>query len=140
MMVRSLNDIENIEQVPLAERGLASSTYEALTRTAKLSPNAPALSFFADAASFRNTHHWSYAELVDDITRAANAFHDLGITPGEVLAFILPNLPETHFTIWGGSGRCRHGDQSAARGQTDGCLATGRQGQRGGNARTDAGQ
>lgn len=101
MMVRSLNDIESIEQVPLADRGLASSTYEALTRTAELSPNAPALSFFADAASFRNTHHWSYAELVEDITRAANAFHGLGITPGEVLAFILPNLPETHFTIWG---------------------------------------
>jgi fatty-acyl-CoA synthase len=102
MMVRSLNDIERIEQVPLAERSLASSTYEALTRTARLSPNAPALSFFADASCFRNTHHWSYAELVEDITRAANAFHDLGITPGEVLAFILPNLPETHFTIWGG--------------------------------------
>lgn len=102
MMVRSLNDIEHIEQVPLVERGLASSTYEALKRTAELSPNAPALSFFADAASFRNTHHWSYAELVEDITRAANAFYDLGITPGEVLAFILPNLPETHFTIWGG--------------------------------------
>ncbi|PSS58347.1 acyl-CoA synthetase [Pseudomonas sp. BBP2017] len=102
MMVRSLNDIESIEQVPLTERGLASSTYEALTRTAELSPNAPALSFFADATCFRNTHHWSYAELVEDITRAANAFHDLGITPGEVLAFILPNLPETHFTIWGG--------------------------------------
>ncbi|MCK8656523.1 acyl-CoA synthetase [Pseudomonas umsongensis] len=102
MMVRSLSDIERIEQVPLSERGLASSTYEALVRTAGLSPNAPALSFFADAASFRNTHHWSYTELVEDITRAANAFHDLGITPGEVLAFILPNLPETHFTIWGG--------------------------------------
>ncbi|UZE04454.1 acyl-CoA synthetase [Pseudomonas corrugata] len=102
MMVRSLNDIEHIEQVPLAERGLASSTYEALTRTAEHSPNAPALSFFADASSFRNTHHWTYAELIEDITRAANAFHDLGIAPGEVLAFILPNLPETHFTIWGG--------------------------------------
>ncbi|ROL81656.1 acyl-CoA synthetase [Pseudomonas chlororaphis] len=102
MMVRTLNDIESIEQVPLAERGLASSTYEALTRTAELDPNAPALSFFADATCFRNTHCWSYAELVEDITRAANAFHDLGITPGEVLAFILPNLPETHFTIWGG--------------------------------------
>ncbi len=102
MMVQSLNDIERIEQVPLSERGLASSTYEALARTAERSPNAPALSFFADATCFRNTHHWSYAELIEDITRAANAFHDLGITPGEVLAFILPNLPETHFTIWGG--------------------------------------
>lgn len=102
MLVRTLNDIERLEQVPLAERGLASSTYEALTRTAELSPEAPALSFFLDADNFRSIHHWSYAELVVDITRAANAFHDLGIVPGEVLAFILPNLPETHFTIWGG--------------------------------------
>lgn len=102
MIVRSLNDIEQVERVPLAERGLASSTYEALARTAELSPNASALSFFADATCFANTHHWTYCELVEEITRAANAFHDLGINPAEVLAFLLPNLPETHFTIWGG--------------------------------------
>jgi len=101
MMVRTLNDIESIEQIPLTERDLASSTFEALTRAAELNPKAPALSFFADATCFKNTHHWSYAELVEEITRAANAFHDLGISSGEVLAFILPNLPETHFTIWG---------------------------------------
>ena len=51
---------------------------------------------------FKHTLEWNYAQLFADITRAANAFHDLGIRPGEVLAFILPNLPQTHFTIWGG--------------------------------------
>lgn len=102
MTVKSLSDIEHLERVPLSERGLATSTYEALRRTAERTPNAPALSFFADAADFRRTHHWNYGELVAEITRAANAFHDLGITSGDVLAFILPNLPETHFTIWGG--------------------------------------
>ncbi|WP_137820888.1 acyl-CoA synthetase [Pseudomonas sp. D(2018)] len=102
MTVQCLNDIKELERVPLSERGLASSTYEALRRTAERTPDAPALSFFADATHFRNTHDWSYSELFADITRAANAFHDLGITPGEVIAFILPNLPETHFTIWGG--------------------------------------
>ncbi|OWJ98605.1 acyl-CoA synthetase [Pseudomonas sp. A46] len=102
MSVRNLNDIKELERIPLAERGLASSTYEALKRTAERTPDAPALSFFADATCFRNTHDWSYSELFADITRAANAFHDLGIAPGEVIAFILPNLPETHFTIWGG--------------------------------------
>ncbi len=65
-------------------------------------PQAPALSFFADAADFRRTYKWNYSQLFGDITRAANAFDDLGIKPGEVLAFVLPNLPETHFTIWGG--------------------------------------
>ncbi|MCW8277472.1 acyl-CoA synthetase [Pseudomonas sp. PCH199] len=102
MVVQTLNDIESLERVPLTERGLASSTYEALRHAAECTPQAPALSFFTDAADFKRTYEWNYSQLFADITRAANAFHDLGITPGEVLAFILPNLPETHFTIWGG--------------------------------------
>lgn len=102
MFVQTLNDIESLERVPLSERGLASSTYEALRQAAERTPQAPALSFFADATDFRCTYKWNYSQLFADITRAANAFHDLGIKPGEVLAFILPNLPETHFTIWGG--------------------------------------
>ncbi|RON39037.1 acyl-CoA synthetase [Pseudomonas brassicacearum] len=102
MVVQTLNDIESLERVSLSERGLASSTYEALRQAAECNPQAPALSFFADAADFKRTCEWNYSQLFADITRAANAFHDLGIKPGEVIAFILPNLPETHFTIWGG--------------------------------------
>lgn len=102
MSVQSLGDIEKIEHTPLAARGLAPSTYEAMRLATERSPAAPALSFFIAAADFTRSHEWNYAELFADITRAANAFHDLGITPGEVIAFILPNLPETHFTIWGG--------------------------------------
>jgi fatty-acyl-CoA synthase len=102
MTVQTLSDIESIERVPLRERGLACSTYEALRQAAERTPQAPALSFFADAADFRRTCEWNYSQLFADITRAANAFDDLGIKPGEVIAFILPNLPQTHFTIWGG--------------------------------------
>ncbi|MCU1752950.1 acyl-CoA synthetase [Pseudomonas sp. 6D_7.1_Bac1] len=102
MTVQTLSDIENLERVPLSERDLAPSTYDALRQAVERTPHAPALSFFADAADFRRIYQWTYSELFADITRAANAFHDLGIKPGEVLAFILPNLPETHFTIWGG--------------------------------------
>ncbi|VVO31162.1 acyl-CoA synthetase [Pseudomonas fluorescens] len=102
MAAQTLNDIERLERVPLSERGLTCSTYEALRQASERTPQAPALSFFADAADFKRTYEWNYSQLFADITRAANAFHDLGIKPGEVLAFILPNLPETHFTIWGG--------------------------------------
>ncbi len=102
MVVQTLSDIENLERIPLSERGLASSTYEALRQSAERTPQARALSFFTDAADFKRTVEWNYSQLFADITRAANAFHDLGIKPGEVLAFILPNLPETHFTLWGG--------------------------------------
>ncbi|WP_415769454.1 acyl-CoA synthetase [Pseudomonas sp. LB3P38] len=102
MVVQTLNDIESLERIPLSERGLACSTYEALRQATECNPQAPALSFFADAADFKRTYEWNYSQLFADITRAANAFHDLGIKPGEVIAFMLPNLPETHFTIWGG--------------------------------------
>lgn len=102
MAVQTLADIQAIERTPLAQQGLAASTYEALGRCSREFPDDPALSFFLDAANFRRTHDWSYAELFADITRAANVFHDLGIGPDDVVAFILPNLPETHFTIWGG--------------------------------------
>lgn len=102
MTVQTLADISSLEQVPLSQRGLPSSTYEALRRVAEGNPWAPALSFVPDAIDFKRTFEWNYAQLFAQITRAANAFHDLGVVPGEVLAFILPNLPETHFTIWGG--------------------------------------
>ncbi|WP_371367849.1 acyl-CoA synthetase [Pseudomonas sp. QL9] len=102
MAVRNLADIHALEATPLERRGLPPSTYEALRRCAAEHAEQTALSFFLDAASFATTHDWSYAELFADITRAANAFHALGVRPGEAIGFVLPNLPETHFTIWGG--------------------------------------
>lgn len=102
MAVRSYFDIRTLEQTPLSERKLAANTYAALQRCAMEHATAPALSFMLDARHFQRTHDWNYAELFADITRAANAFHALGIGPDDVVAFLLPNLPETHFTIWGG--------------------------------------
>jgi acyl-CoA synthetase (AMP-forming)/AMP-acid ligase II len=54
------------------------------------------------AESFERTHTWSYAELLGEITRAANMFGALSVTGDAPVAFVLPDLPETHFTIWGG--------------------------------------
>ncbi|HBO3116995.1 TPA: acyl-CoA synthetase [Pseudomonas aeruginosa] len=102
MAVKSLLDIRAIESIPLQRRDLPASTYAVLQRSAKKHANDKALSFFLEAKSFQRTHDWTYAELFADITRAANAFHELGIGPKDVVAFLLPNLPETHFTIWGG--------------------------------------
>jgi fatty-acyl-CoA synthase len=102
MAFKSLRDLQQAESIPLAERGLPTNTYEAIRSSTLAHPDAAALSFFVDAGKFDQTRRWSYAQLFEDITRAANAFHELGIRPGEVVAFVLPNLPETHFTIWGG--------------------------------------
>ncbi|MGA8992489.1 MAG: acyl-CoA synthetase [Rhodoplanes sp.] len=102
MAVRDLIDIAAIEAVPLSERALPESTYAALVASAKRTPNAKALSFFLSADRLDETHDWTYAELGADVTRAANAFAVFGVASDRPVAVLLPNLPETHFVIWGG--------------------------------------
>jgi len=81
---------------------MPSSTYEMICRGAAINPSAPALSFFATADDYANPERWTYSELVRDITRTANMLSRLGVQRDTVVAYVLPNLPETHFVIWGG--------------------------------------
>lgn len=102
MPVRDLADIQRIEAEPLATRGLPRSTYEVFAAGAQRWPDRKALSFFLTADTYQRASTWSYAELLAEITRAANAFHSFGVSADHPVAYVLPNLPETHFTIWGG--------------------------------------
>ncbi|MDP9145643.1 MAG: AMP-binding protein, partial [Actinomycetota bacterium] len=81
---------------------LPTSTYELLRRTAQAHPRAPALSYFARAEDHRRPLMWNYRQLFAQVTRAANSFHRLGARKDTVIAVVLPNLPETHFAVWGG--------------------------------------
>ncbi|QKE64293.1 acyl-CoA synthetase [Aquipseudomonas campi] len=101
-IIRSLADIELIEQTPLAARDLPASTYELIQRSAARHPQAPALSFILQGTADEQAYRLSYSELLGKITQTANAFHRLGLRPGKAVSFLLPNLPQTHFTIWGG--------------------------------------
>lgn len=101
MTVSSLRDIKAIEQAnpdPFTELG---STYEMIKAGAAIEPNSPALSFFLRVEDFKAPVTWSYAELLADITRAARMFRRLGVNRGDVVAYVLPNLPETHIALWG---------------------------------------
>jgi fatty-acyl-CoA synthase len=102
MPVRNLADIQNIEAQPLATRGLPRTTYDVFTASAKRWPDRKALSFFPNADTYQRASTWTYAELLAEITRAANALHVFGVSADHPVAYVLPNLPETHFTIWGG--------------------------------------
>ncbi len=79
-----------------------SSTYELIRRGASRAPDAPALTFFMNAERPRESETWTYREFVGRINQTANALLRLGVGKDDVVAYVLPNLPETHFTIWGG--------------------------------------
>ncbi|HLZ67755.1 MAG TPA: acyl-CoA synthetase [Aliidongia sp.] len=99
--IASLAEIRAIEAQGLPA-DLPASTYEMIRRGAAIDPSAPALSFFLRAEDHREAECWTYSELLRDITRAANMFLRLGVSKDSVVAYVLPNLPETHFVIWGG--------------------------------------
>ena len=62
----------------------------------------PALSFFLTAADYQRPWSWTHREWLGRITQTANMFRKLGVGRQDVIAFVMPNLPETHWVIWGG--------------------------------------
>ena len=67
-----------------------------------LAPQSPALSFFLTSAEYRRPWTWTHKAWLGRITQAANMFRKLGVGRKDVIAFVMPNLPETHWVIWGG--------------------------------------
>ena len=100
--VASLQDVLDMEANEPDPIGSLSSTYDMLSRGARLFPDAPALSFFLRTQDHQHATVWTHRAWMARITQAANMFRQLGIDRRDVVAFILPNLPETHWTIWGG--------------------------------------
>ncbi|MBI2734520.1 MAG: acyl-CoA synthetase [Aquabacterium sp.] len=100
--VGELDDVHAIEAHQPDLIGQVRNTYDMLRRGALIQPDAPALSFFLRTEDHTAPFVWSHREWMARITQAANAFRQLGVDRGDVIAFILPNLPETHWTIWGG--------------------------------------
>ncbi len=100
--ITSLRDVEALERTPLQARDLPSSTYELLRRSAQRFGPDTALNFLLQGSAAEEPLRVSYAELFARVTQAANAFHRLGVRPGNAVSFLLPNLPQTHYVIWGG--------------------------------------
>jgi fatty-acyl-CoA synthase len=100
-IVRNLADIEAIERVPLSERIKASSTYELLQQGAAIDPEAVAIHFIRDGERFDRPLSVTYREFTKKINQTANLLHDLGVGPTDVVTYLLPNLPQTHFVLWG---------------------------------------
>jgi fatty-acyl-CoA synthase len=101
-VLSTLQEIEDFEETPLGERGLPGTTFEALRIGSAVSPGSPAISFFLQGTDFARPHVLTHEQFFEQVVQSANLFRRLGIGRRDVVAFLLPNLPETHFVIWGG--------------------------------------
>ncbi|MEW6185203.1 MAG: acyl-CoA synthetase [Thermodesulfobacteriota bacterium] len=100
--IQNISDIEGIEKTPVNEQIKARNTYDLLRNGAAINPEATAISFFLTGEDYANPITYTYRDFIAKITQSANLFHDLGIGPKDVISYLLPNLPETHFILWGG--------------------------------------
>ncbi|MBA5689909.1 acyl-CoA synthetase [Rugamonas apoptosis] len=99
--LRTLADIHAFEHEPGSQQLAADTTYDVLRQAAARHPQRTALRFVLSGAADAPEFCFSYQHLLDGVTQAANAFHHAGIAPGKAVALLLPNLPETHFALWG---------------------------------------
>ncbi|MCF8036411.1 MAG: acyl-CoA synthetase [Desulfobacteraceae bacterium] len=100
-LIRGIEDLAEIEKVPYTERAIEKSTTELLEKGAGINPDAPAISFLQSGDTYDKPMVISYRQFMNKIRQTANMFHDLGIKGGDVVTYILPNLPQTHYVLWG---------------------------------------
>jgi fatty-acyl-CoA synthase len=100
----NLADVRAIEaEADWAERGHARSMYEFLSRAKEAHGSRPAISYqlLSGPETKKVTLTWS--DLLGQVTQAANLFRSLGIGEKDVVAYIMPNAPETAVTLLGGA-------------------------------------
>ena len=100
----NLADIKAIEaEMPWADRGQARSMYEFLTRARDAHGTRPAISFQLLSGPGTKSETLTWADLHGQVTQAANLFRSLGVGEKDVVAYILPNAPETAITLLAGA-------------------------------------
>ena len=88
------DDPAEIERIPLEDRGLPESTYHALVRAAELWPERPAISCLPDAERWERPATRTFAELADDVHRAASVYAGLGVGRRDAVAILSVNCSE----------------------------------------------
>jgi len=99
--IRTIADIEALEATPLATRNLPPNLHEFFIRSAQAFGDKDALVFFLQGTAYQQAVHFSYRELLAKIRQTANLLHGLGVGPQDTVSYVLPNLPQTYFTLYG---------------------------------------
>ncbi|MEW6363793.1 MAG: acyl-CoA synthetase [Acidobacteriota bacterium] len=99
---RTINDVRAFEAKPLAERDLPANLYDFFARCAQRYGDKAALIFFLQGTAYERFVRFSYHDVLAKMTQTANMLHSLGVGPNDTVSYVLPNLPQTYFTLYGG--------------------------------------
>ena len=99
--IRSLADIEAIEAAPYEENVEPRNIHDLFRLSAERYGNRTAITYLSSPDPDAPAEQYSYRDLLTGILKAANLFRSLGVAEDESVAFLLPNVPEAHFVLWG---------------------------------------
>ncbi len=99
--IRSMADIEFIEQTPLQALIQVPSTHALFEISARDNGQSPAITFLKTGAADSELYRYSYADLLRKINQVANALLSLGVGHTDTVAILLPGCAEYHFALWG---------------------------------------
>jgi fatty-acyl-CoA synthase len=101
MSFASLADIEALERTPYDAAIPARTTYGLIARAAQQHAERIAFTYLPDGELATPPVQVTYRELLANIHRAANLFRRLGVGPEDAVAILAPNIPGTHYALWG---------------------------------------
>lgn len=103
--IKDLTDMEALEQIPYDVLVPARNVYELFQNNTALHGSRPALTMLEmnlDEPALQLTH----AQLLGEITRAANMFTSLGLGPSDVVSIVSPVFAPIPAMIWGAQTTC----------------------------------
>ena len=100
----SLDDIKSVNnEMPFVDRLDQRTIYGSLLKTSTRFPNRPAITFQLESGPKKSFETYSWKELLDQVTKLANAFRAVGVGKSDVVAYILPNCNEAVLSFLAGS-------------------------------------
>ena len=100
--IRNRTDVRALEAATRERFLPADSTWDLLARGRDLYGDRTAFRYLETGTPGGPSADLSHAGLFARVTQAANLFTDLGVGPDDAVAMLAPNIPEAHFTLWGG--------------------------------------
>ena len=100
--IRCLDDVRQLETIPLDQHLTAKTTYEIFQQSAIAFGDNIALRFLKTTTPGDETISWSYNDLLKGIHQTANLLHNLEIEPDQTISILLPGCLEYHLALWGG--------------------------------------
>ncbi len=100
-MITSLADVQRLEQQPYEQAIPQRTTYGLIAAAADRHAGRTAFTYLPSGDTAEPPVRVSYAQLLANIHRAANLFRSLGVGPDDAVAILAPNIPETHYALWG---------------------------------------